>query len=240
MTYIAICDDNPEVLQLVSSRIEQEFELERQRCKIVCFPSAKKLEEDIAGGHAYDVFFLDIDMPGGDGISLSKRLKARFSSALIVFVTSHKEYVFTSFQVEPFRFIRKSRFSQEIRETVQALCKRLSVCEEDFFVIDDGRSILRLKVSDLLYVEGSRQLILLVTEKETLSAKYKMMDAERELVPLGFIRIHRSYLVNFHYVHSIEEDSLRLDNGERLPISRYRMNEVKEEFLRLSRDSRKA
>ena len=61
-----------------------------------------------------------------------------------------------------------------------------------------------------------------------------MSDMEQKLIPYGFIRIHKSYLVNYRYIKNIQPACVVLDNKKQLPVSRYRLDDIKVEFRRLT------
>ena len=89
--------------------------------------------------------------------------------------------------------------------------------------------------SKLVFIECTDKLIQLhFRNGETETLRYKIGDAQQELAPFGFIRSHKGYLVNFRYIFSIEKEEIVLDSLQRLPLSRQRYKNVKEEFARLN------
>ena len=97
-----------------------------------------------------------------------------------------------------------------------------------------NKTFVSLDPFKIIYVECTNKTLSIVMENEKLEITYKLTDLEEMLKGYGFIRIHKGYLVNYRYIFSIERGEVILDIGERLPVSKYRISEVKEEFRRLA------
>ena len=108
--------------------------------------------------------------------------------------------------------------------------------ESDFVVLENRTVLYRYRISDIIYAQSfDKYICLFLTEdKQTESIRYRLSDLEKQLVPHGFIRIHKSYLVNYRFIKSISSASILLDNGRLLPASRIRLNEIKNTFRRLT------
>ena len=125
MISIAYCDDEHAALQLYPGQVRSAFLQHHRTVQIDCFQQPQALMERIATNNGYNLLFLDISMPQMDGIELGRQLRRIADDVLIVFVSSHEELVFESFQVTPFRFIRKGHFYQDLEECVPAMITEL-------------------------------------------------------------------------------------------------------------------
>lgn len=232
---IAYCDDELAAAQTFARRIILEFEKQGVHISLTCFNSPMRLLQSICAGCMFDALFLDIDMAEMDGITLCRRLHTRALMPAVVFLSNKDEMVYQTFQVQPVRFLRKSRFATEIGETVCALLRRLERGQSESVVFDNGKQVYRLPVQEISFLEIMNQTLTIHLAGGTLCMKYKMNDAERMLAPYGFLRIHKSYLVNYRMIFSIRKESVLLDNGKELPLSRHRYTEVTMAFLERSR-----
>ena len=182
---------------------------------------------------SHDAYLLDISMPGIDGLSLAGRMRAAGSAAPIIFITGIERRVFEAIRVQPLRFVRKARLSQELPEAIHALCEQLQREEETALPLQTEGMLVRVPVRDIQYVESSDKNQRVVLSQRQYAVRSTMDYFEKHLLPQKFLRIHRCYLVNLQAIYSIEGGSAVLTNGTRLPISRAKMADVKNEFKRM-------
>ena len=189
-----------------------------------------ELTKAFSDGKGFDLYFLDIEMPELDGISLAKKIRSLNPDAIIVFISNKEELVFQSFEVRPFRFLRKNHFEEELPGFIIDLKKALTGQKKRSVVFENGSELISVSVSDLLYVEAMRKECVLHTTTGSITVKNKFSDTAEELSEHGFVQCHRSFLVNCRYIYSISRDGIVLDNKEILPVGRTHLEHVKEEF----------
>lgn len=182
---------------------------------------------------AFDAYLLDISMPGVDGIAFASQIRATGSTAPIIFITSIESRVFEAIRVQPLRFVRKNRMGEELPEAIHALCEQLRREEQTALSIQSEGALLRLPIPHILYVESSDKVQRVVLAERAYEVRMTMAFFEEKLLPAGFFRIHRCYLVNLQSIYSITGSDAVLANGEKLPISRFRLTQVKDEFKRM-------
>ncbi len=183
----------------------------------------------------YDMIFLDIEMPGMDGISVCRRIREITPDALVVFISNKESLVFQTFEVQPFRFIRKSELGEMTDSLVSSIISELNKRQQTIIKFEDSSGdVFSFDVKKILYVEAQRKECIIATEDGTTTLRSKLMTLETLLKGHNFIKIHRSFLVNMSAITRIQKDSVLLTNGEDLPISRNLRETVKQEFLRHS------
>lgn len=232
---IACCDDEPEIGKMLARKIADAFSEINITASTTVFSDPKQLLSLAESGCSFDAIFLDIDMPELDGITLGKKLSRLMDRVGIVFLSNKEDMVFRALQVMPLRFIRKNRFDEEIRDAVQAICARTNDLQRDTVVFEDANTVYRFFPSKILYVEIMNMTLSVVQESGKTQFRSTISEAEQKLSPYGFLRIHKSFLVNYRAVFSIKKDSVSLENGTVLPISRHRYQDVKREYLRFYR-----
>lgn len=189
----------------------------------------------MAGTH-YQLLLLDIEMPGMDGIDLAKRIRSRNDDTRIVFVSEAESRVFESFQVQPLGFVCKSNFLNDISAVAELYIKTTEQENTDDYLDFTTRTgILTLKSRQVFYIEGSRndQLLSVEGRSEPVEIKMTMDKLEAMTEPLGFIRIHKGFLVNYQYIQHLSSTTAVLQNGVALPIGRSKAQEVKMKYLAL-------
>lgn len=229
----AVCEDHPGTLGLIRQRLESAFQERKLPVALDAYSDPRALLDAAAQRRRYDLYFLDIDMPGLNGIELCRRLRKGGSQALVVFISGKEELVFQTFEVQPFRFIRKNHFQEELPQLADDICRELRGRAETSVVVAERHSkrIFTFGVQSLLYVEALAKECRFVTASGETVLSAKLMELEEQLAPHGFVRCHRSYLVNCRYIFSVEKDTVTLDDHTVLPVSRGRSAALREAFF---------
>lgn len=226
-----ICDDNSDFVDTVKNEIDL-YMADKRNYKTVIFNNAADLlsrfDEQMA-----DVVFLDIDMPKINGFEAAACLQKRKEDIFIIFVTSHEDKVFQSYDYHPFWFIRKSHM-HDLRVAMPKLLRKIDV-EEDrkklFFNLKAENHIVEVDINTIMYMESNKNDIVLhdkiFGEKKI---RCKMGSAEKQLYPFGIIRIQNGVLVNCRYISKITSRDVILTDGTHLGISRSKIDFVKEEY----------
>lgn len=230
MIRAAICDDEIIMLEHLYAQISKEFRQQYSDVHIDKFTTGKGFL-NAHEAEPYDVVFLDIDMPEISGFDVAEKISVN-ERTLIIFVTTHDELVFSSLKFQPFRFIRKAFLDNEIEETVKAINNKMLKRRSDQRIKFQTREKeIFFFTSNIEYIEVfDHWLRVVLNEGNTIECYGSLSEFEEHLVPAGFVRPYKSYLVNFKYVHSIEKTQITLDNGTKLPLSRYKANEVRDKF----------
>lgn len=232
---LAYCDDEALVGQIFIPKIQAEFQRQGVRAHVSLVSSPKRLLSLVESGKAFDAYFLDIDMPQLDGITLGRHLRERAPNAAIIFLSNKEEMVYSAFRVKPLRFLRKNRFEAEIADAVQAVLLSLREVERKTVIFEDGNHVYRFSPHEILFVEILNRTLIVVRAGDSIRLRATITTAEELLVPFGFIRIHKSYLVNYRAIFTIEKKDVLLEDGRALPISKHRYREVLQQFMRLHR-----
>ena len=237
--YAAICDDEPLALNMVSSALVTCFAQQGVTLELEPFTSSVEFRKRIPG-HDWQVVFLDIEMPDIDGITLGKEIKKDNSHTDIIYISNCEDRVFDSFSANPFGFVRKSSFLKDAESVAKLYIANLRQEEAVHYMeVKTGNGISRLKIDHITYIECIKDTqIIHLTEKETkqeVPVQLRMKMLEEKLADFGFLRIHTGYLVNYQFIQRIEDDSVRLQGGEVLPISRRKKHDIFESYMKLSR-----
>jgi DNA-binding LytR/AlgR family response regulator len=233
--HIAACDDDPGILDVYSYLIAECFLYHNISASIEKFTDPLKLPDAVKNSD-FELLFLDIDMPGVDGITLAKRLRASGVDIDIIYVSSKEELVFKVFDIQPYSFIRKNKFLEEIAGVVRSYVKSRESGEKRHFVIQQrSGDILTLDLNKTLYFEGEgkNQKAYMFMNSTPLLVQSSMKELEERLAGNGFIRVHKGFLVNYQFIDSIKNSNVILTNGGTVPISRRNVNQVKEQYLNL-------
>lgn len=227
---IAICDDEEIFRGYFRELLLKESFAKDMEMQIWEYDCGEALLEACAeqGFHA-DVIFLDIRMPGRDGMETARLLRQQGEKCLIVFLTSLAEYAAKGYEVRAFRYLLKEETDRELGRVMEACIRELG--EEAWFSFSQGHCHYSIPRADILYFESRKRQIILYTAADSYSFYQKLDVVEERLSGSGFLRCHRSFLVQERYVRSWKENTLWLEDGRELPISRAYEKEVNRRLM---------
>ncbi len=235
MIQIAMCDDDEKALPIISGAVVSAFQVQDQEVKVNMFSTGKELLKSMES-NVYQMVLLDIDMPEMDGIEVGKKVREKSDMVEIVYVSECEDRVFEAFAVYPLGFVRKSNFLNDISDLAKLYIKKhMRMHQTDQLKFVTRTKIIVLKRKSIRYIEGNGnyQMLYVYGEKEPIEVKMTINKLEEVTAPLGFIRIHKGFLVNYLYISKIESNQVILKGGGALPIGRSKVKEVKSKFLSL-------
>ena len=228
---VAICEDHFSSLSYIEQSIKKFLSSREQHCVISSYSSSFNFFNLIQEGMRFQLYFLDIDMPKIDGLTLASKIRSLDSAAVILFVSAKEEYVFDAIKVQPFRFIRKSHFQSDLSEALEEyLHKNKTEKDDHILTLEIQNEIYRFSAQDIIYIQAKDNYLDIVTNKNHVLIRYKISDMEKLLESYQFLRIHKSYLVNYRYIYTLQSKTVTLETGLTLPVSRYRLSEVQTKF----------
>ncbi len=234
MITVSICDDDKEFLKKLSGKVKQYLNSYGTECEIKTYTDDTIIVEKIA---ETDIVFLDIDMPKINGFEIAEGIY-KGDRPLIIFVTMHDELVYSSIKFRPFRFIRKTHIDEELSEAVGSGVKLITnQSAVQKLTVPTGDSETAVNINNITYLEvlGHDVLIHLADGKQPMKSYGTLLSFEDQLADRGFIRAHKSFLVNLKYIYSIDSKDIILDDKTVIPMSRYKAESVKKkwgEYLR--------
>lgn len=229
-----ICEDNlPEANWLKDAIISWAKEKN--------YPVIIKKYED-AGQFWFDyeqgkfaALFLDIKMPGENGVDMAKGLRKKGDHVPIVFVTGEEEYLADGYEVEAVHYLIKPVALQKLRDCLERLWQRIDYEAPCILLQTDERSI-KIRQQDIYKIEVFGHKLNYDTTEGILSVNSSLKKVEKELHNGWFVCCHRGILVNLRYVELITKNSLVLVDDEHgyrqnVPVSRRLAAEVNKAFI---------
>ena len=214
---IAICDDEVFMVQILEEKIKK------------LLPDAvidKYLSGDelIASGSKPDILFLDIQMPGMDGMETAKMLRQDNEDMILIFVTAAEEYVFQAFDVGAFHYLVKPFSDEKLKEVVTKAVhniKRSSRLEKDekYIMVQTAGSHIKIFLRDIVYAEVYNRKVIIHTRSTDIEYYGKLQELS-DMAGTDFFRTHRAYLVHFKYVEKYDATNaiaqMLVANGHKL------------------------
>lgn len=233
MVKIAFCDDDLSALNELQILLDQYRVDRNQALDYSAFHSPLDLMAAIEHGLQFDVIFLDILMPGQNGIETAQEIREHDSNVKIIFLSSSPEFAVQSYHVNAFFYQLKPIREESLFRVMDSV---LEVCEKEptySLILRCKTGITRVEPRQIEYCEVlHRTLLIHLSSGNILECTGSLEDLSTHLLPYGgFLRPHRSYLVNLEYVHSVSYKSITMFCQTEIPIPRGKYNEVKTAFL---------
>jgi two-component system LytT family response regulator len=214
-----LVDDEPLAITLMEKHVAQ---LDFLEVTGTCPNAIKALE--ILKNTGVDLMFLDIRMPAINGIDFLKMLR---NPPKVVITTAYREYALDGYDLDIVDYLLKpitfDRFFKAIERYMRSDNRALpaltlpAVAEPLNIYIKSGYRNVRVNTDDILYMESLKDYVKIITAGGAITTKYRISDMENELSGKGFLRIHRSFIVNTKHVSAFTASDVEIGKTE-LPI----------------------
>ncbi|SFR80477.1 LytR/AlgR family response regulator transcription factor [Anaeromicropila populeti] len=217
---IAICDDEMKELGEIEDIIYSCFNKESQRIECDGFLSSEELLEVITrGDRKYQIYILDIEMPGMSGLELAEQIRQRDRKAVIIFETSHKELMQKAFDVLAFHFILKPIDKLQMSRILQKAVEHVNSTNA-LFHFQFSKKKYSIAYQDILYFESYRRLIRIYLIDKQYEYYGTMADLKSRLNMSVFVQTHVAFVVNMEYIETYQGDYVCLKGGISVPVSK--------------------
>lgn len=237
---IAVCEDEIEVQKMLAESIQKIC----PNAAILCYLSGEALLE---ADEQIDILFLDIQMPGKNGMETARALRKRGMDTILIFVTAIEEYVFQAFDVGAFHYLVKpfeqEKFAEVLRNAIKQKInqkanetefpKKESPC---LMITTDGKH-LTVNLKDIVYAEVFNRKIIIHTMDAEIEYYGKMKELEQKAGEL-FYRSHRAYLVNLEYITKYNATTIWLEKGQAL-MAKQNYSEFVKRYLKYNQQERR-
>lgn len=228
---VCVCDDDMRSLATYAAAVKSCFQVFGMEAEVETYHSAANVRARMEK-FSYDIIFLDIDMPGEDGIAFAKSLRKISNHVPIIFVTAREDRMFDTFAVQPFGFVRKSKFIEDLNEAVRLFLEANPDMTAEMIMFSTQSGDFRVNAKQVIYIESRlHSQYIHLNGQPDVELRLSMNSIESALSDKGFIRIHKGYIVNYRYIKRIENNDVCLITGGSLPLSRDKKKEVKALWL---------
>lgn len=217
MVKIAVVEDDENHIETMKSYIAAYTKEKGTLMDVQIFRDGKQIVFDYQP--VYDIIFMDIEMPGMDGITAAEKIRAQDKDVILIFITNMAQYALKGYQVRARSYILKPinyySFAFELSEAVESISRKV----DHSLLLPVESGLQKISVGDIYYLESQKHRMMIHTKNGVIEIRETMKNMESKLQEFFFVRCNVSYLVNLAQVSSIVGDMVVL--GEhRVPISR--------------------
>jgi len=224
----AIIDDERHAISLLSTYISTIPNLEL----IKTFNNPIEALSGISPADNIDIIFLDIEMPHLSGIELARNLKPKARS--IIFTSAFERYALEAFDVRATHYLLKPIKLAKFTQTVVGVIEN-ELSEKDppgknikFFKTGEKGKLTRLNKQDILYFEGAKNYVNMVTEETEQLVYLTLKDVEKIFCRDLFYRVHKSHVINARKIQKIVGNTINLGQGYQVQMGEsYKSNFLK-------------
>jgi len=233
MIRVFLCDaDNQNILH--QKQMIEKAALENNiPVTIKGFSTGDALEFEISEKPASaDIIYIDVQIQPKNGIETAAALRKCGCNSEIIFYTDRSENVFNSFEICPFYYLLKSRTSDDKFEKVFLhAAQRAEKKRTDYFICEFHGVQKLMAIEDIMYFEIWQRIIAVHCYKQNTITFYgKLEDIEKQFKNKGFMRVHRSYVVNPDFINEVSNQYLKLRDGEDVPVGNSYAKNVRHQF----------
>jgi len=227
---LAICDDEKRIRDIIAESVKEVSE----KIEIEFYADAKGI---VSASFDCDILFLDIQMPGIDGMGAARMLRSSGKKTVIVFVTALEDQVFNAFDVGAFNYIVKPFTKAKIIEVFKRAVKQVedqrlveaAISEQEeagrTITVKSGGTNTRVILSEVQYAEiYDRRIILHMESSDDIEYYGRISDLEN-IAGKDFFRVHRAYLVNLGAVKSYDSKYVHMSDAD-IPVARGKYQEL--------------
>lgn len=178
-----------------------------------------------------DLIFIDIEMPEISGLEFVKTLE---TAPAIIFTTAYPQYAVEGFNLNAVDYLLKPIGLERFKQAIQKVHKEISIqaglqpIENKFIFLKNGYKSEKIDIQDIIFIAGNKEYATYYTKSgRTYLKNERLKNLEKDYQPYGFIRIHKSYLINTRYIKKIFNNNVEIQ-GATIPIGRAYREQIRQ------------
>lgn len=227
---IAVVDDNKTTIDFIEQIVEKCSFENKLYVEIETYTSGINLLYEMEEGKSFDLFLLDIEMPGMCGLTLAKRIREMTDYAYIVFITSYMQYAIHGYEVKAYRYITKDNLKQSIEEILPIICDNLEEEKNEYYIINTNNRYEKIFYRDIFYMIKEGKDTIFVTKKGKTRERKSIIKVYNEIGHPTFAYINKGIVINISKINSLKSGILQMEDETEFQVSRTHLQTLKEEI----------
>lgn len=236
ITTIAICDDVLEDAQLLRDHLQKIL----PGAEANLFSSGEQLIDSLEKkGNPYSAIFLDIHMPGRDGIETARTVRIHDLFVPIIFVSGSDEYYREAFDVFAFNYLKKPIERKALEHVLYPLMCKWGEKDERVLHFRYRSQVYTIRHNQVTYISSSLHTVNFhLVDGRVVHCRGKLSDFDDQLKNSTFLRCHQSFYVNMEEIDAMKNDSFTLKESI-IPISRSYSREAHARYTQYLKERKK-
>ena len=176
----------------------------------------------------YDIFFLDIDIPDVDGLTVAKYIreqKSPYNDAFVVFFTANPEYAIDAFDCEAIGYLLKPLDIEKVTRVLDKL-DRKNRKKNRFCIVKNRGETIKIPIDSIYYIESYHKHVIYHLKDRDVECKNKLSCVYDEVKKYGFYQTHQGFIVNMAKISHFNKNAVILDDKRSVMISVRKRGEV--------------
>lgn len=224
---ILICDDEKIFLDIIHQEVRKVLDELDVNFSINMYQTGKEFLEAYNKNPEVDIIFMDILLGTENGYQIVSNIRKNNQKVKIIFLTSVTKYALKGYEIGASRYLLKPISVPKLKEVLIKIVDEVRHNNDEYIIEKNDNGIYKIFMSDIIYIETSgRNTIIHMRNQDIIS--YQTMKNHLARLNKMFIRCHSGIIVNLEYVVEMRKDSIKLQFGGVVPLSKNRKCEVKE------------
>ncbi len=220
---IALCDDDETIRKQISRQLaafDRDIETDE-------YSSGNDL---IVSGKFYDIYFLDIEMPGISGMEAAKKIRSAGENAFIIFLTSHTEFMQEAFKVRAFRFIEKPIDNAKLIEAFEEA--KADISKNQKLAVKSQGNIIMVNTEDIICFEAFGDGTYIHTKNDVICTQMPLKHWMSEINENDFFQVHKSFAVALRHISAIGKNTVTMSYmKDEVPVARRKSAQLRQMYF---------
>lgn len=218
---IAICDDNPKIIGQIETLLLSFFEHDLNQFNYEAFLSGESLVDHLTKEESsFQIYLLDVEMKSLDGFEVARFIREKDQQAIIIFITSHVEWMPEAFEVNAFHYLIKPIDELKVKQVLTKAMEQLSL-RKMILQFTIQKKVYTVYLGEVEYFESmKRKMIIHLKNGEEYEYYGTMKEVIDKVSTQLFTQIHHSFVINMDYVQMKSGETIVLQSGREIAITK--------------------
>ncbi|MDU5334493.1 LytTR family DNA-binding domain-containing protein [Enterococcus sp.] len=218
---IAICDDNPKMIGQIETLLLSFFDNDPNQFSYEAFLSGESLIDHLNREEAhFQIYLLDVEMKALDGFEVARSIREKDQQAIIIFITSHVEWMPEAFEVNAFHYLIKPIDEVKVKQVLTKAVEQLSL-RKMILQFTIQKKIYTVYLGQVEYFESmKRKMIIHLKNGKEYEYYGTMKEVIDKVSSQLFTQIHHSYVANMDYIQTKSGETIVMQSGREITITK--------------------
>lgn len=221
---ITICEDEKVIAEGIIANLKQILADNELTADIAHYSNGKDFIKNINLLDSTDLIFMDIQLGDNDGVELMKEVRERGYKTTVIFLTGLEDRITEGYDVNAFHYLFKRNYQEKLPSVIKRFIKE--VYKSHDIAVKHKGEVLLLKPSDIYYIDADKRNTSVHTANEIYTDNTSIQSFALLLPEDCFTEAYHALYVNIDHITRVNTDTLSLDNGETVPVSRRKRKEL--------------